>query len=57
MSVYEKALLDPALAFTTPEQVVTSAELSREQKVELLHRCEYDARELEVRREYAFTRS
>jgi hypothetical protein len=42
MSVYEKALLDPASAFTSPEQVLTSAELSREQKIEILHRWEYD---------------
>jgi hypothetical protein len=48
MSVYEKALLDPASAFTSPEQVLTSAELSREQKIEILHRWEYDARQLEV---------
>jgi hypothetical protein len=51
MSVYEKALLDPASAFTMPEQVVTSAELSREQKIEILHRWEYEARELEVAEE------
>ena len=48
MSVYEKALLDPTSAFTSPEQVLTSAELSREQKIEILHRWEYDARALEV---------
>ena len=51
MSVYEKALLDPASAFTSPEQVLTSAELSREQKIEILHRWEYDARQLEVAEE------
>jgi hypothetical protein len=51
MGVYEKALLNPAAAFTTPEQVVTSAELSREQKIEILHRWEYDTRQLEVAEE------
>jgi hypothetical protein len=51
MSVYEKALLDPASAFTMPEQVVTSTELSREQKIEILHRWEYDARQLGVAEE------
>jgi hypothetical protein len=51
VSVYEKALLDPASAFTSPEQVLTSAELSREQKIEILHRWEYDARQLEVAEE------
>jgi hypothetical protein len=48
MSVYEKALPDPASVFTSPEQVLTSSELSREQKIEILHRWEYDARQLEV---------
>ena len=51
MSVYEKTLLDPASAFTSPEQVLTSAELSREQKIEILHRWEYDARQMEVAEE------
>ncbi len=51
MSVYEKALRDPTSAFTSPEQVLTSAELSREQKIEILHRWEYDARALEVAEE------
>ena len=51
ISVYEKALLDPASAFTSPEQVLTSAELSREQKIEILHRWEYDARQMEVAEE------
>ncbi len=51
MSVYEKALLDPASTFPSPEQVLSSAELSREQKIEILHRWEYDARELEVAEE------
>lgn len=51
MSVYEKALLDPTSAFTSPEQVLTSAELSREQKIEILYRWEYDARALEVAEE------
>ena len=46
MSVYEKTLLDPASAFTSPEQVLTSAELSREQKIKILHRWEYDARQM-----------
>ena len=51
MIVYEKALRDPTSAFASPEQVLTSTELSREQKIEVLHRWEYDVRELEVAEE------
>ncbi len=42
----DKALLDPASVFKTPEGVLNSHELSREQKIEILRRWEYDAREL-----------
>ena len=44
----DKALLDPASVFKTPEEVLNSQELSREQKIEILRRWEYEARELEV---------
>jgi hypothetical protein len=47
----EKALLDPGLVFKTPDEVVTSNELSREQKIKILRRWEYDVRELEVAEE------
>ena len=47
----EKALLDPGLVFKTPDEVVISNELSREQKITILRRWEYDARELEVAEE------
>jgi hypothetical protein len=47
----EKALLDPGLVFKTPDDVVISNELSREQKITILRRWEYDARELEVAEE------
>ena len=47
----EKALLDPGLVFKTPDEVVTSDELSREQKIKILRRWEYDVRELEVAEE------
>ena len=47
MSVYEKALLDPTSAFTSPEQVLTSAELSRGagigREVLVRHDCEYSS--------------
>lgn len=44
----EKALLDPGSVFETPEEVVASNELSREQKIKILHRWEFDVRELQV---------
>jgi hypothetical protein len=47
----EKALLDPGLVFKTPDEVVTSDELSQEQKINILRRWEYDVRELEVAEE------
>jgi hypothetical protein len=47
----ERALLDPSSCFDTPEAVVRSPELSRTQKIELLCRWAYDARELAVAEE------
>lgn len=44
----EKAKLDPGLVFKTPAEVVANDELSREQKIDILQRWEYDARELQV---------
>jgi hypothetical protein len=46
-----KALVDPGLVFKTPGEVVASNELSREQKIEILRRWEYDVRELQVAEE------
>jgi hypothetical protein len=51
MTDIEKAWLDPASVFKTPEEVIKSEELSREQKIEILRRWEYDARELQVAEE------
>jgi len=48
MKDIEKALLNPAMVFKTPEEVVDSGDLSREQKIEILRRWEYDVRELQV---------
>jgi hypothetical protein len=45
---FEKALLDPGLVFKTPNEVLTESLLSREQKIKILERWEYDARELQV---------
>jgi hypothetical protein len=47
----EKALLDHGLVFKTPDEVVNSDELSRELKIKILRRWEYDVRELEVAEE------
>lgn len=46
-----RALLDPASFFNTPEDVVRSPEFSRAQKIEILGRWAYDARELSVAEE------
>lgn len=47
----EKALVDPAVVFKAPGEVVASTELSREQKIQILRRWEYDVRELQVAEE------
>jgi hypothetical protein len=47
----ERALLDPASSFDAPKDVVHSPELSRAQKIEVLCRWAYDARELAVAEE------
>lgn len=51
MSKYEQALLDPLSVYEFPMEVVEDAELTREQKIQILHRWEYDARELQVAEE------
>lgn len=47
----EQALLDPATVYASPDAVVDDPSLDREQKIEVLRRWEYDARELEVAEE------
>ncbi len=44
----EKALLNPAAIFKTPQQVIDTKDLSRDQKIEVLRRWEYDIREIQV---------
>jgi len=44
----EKALLDPASIFKYPQQVIDANDLSRDQKIEVLRRWEYDVREIQV---------
>ena len=48
-----KAMLDPTKVFKEPKDVVASNELTRNQKIEILRRWEYDARQLEVAEEEA----
>ncbi|QLH44017.1 MAG: hypothetical protein HWD59_05260 [Coxiellaceae bacterium] len=47
----KQALLDPASLFKSPNAVVESKDLSHEQKIQVLRRWEYDARELQVAEE------
>ncbi len=48
-----KAMLDPTMVFKDPEDVVANVELTRDQKIEILRRWEYDAHQLEVAEEEA----
>ena len=47
------AMLDPTAVFEDPKDVVANDELTRDQKIEILRRWEYDARQLEVAEEEA----
>ena len=49
----KQAMLDPTSVFKDPTEVVSDENLSRDQKIEILHRWEYDARQLEVAEEEA----
>ena len=49
----KKAMLDPTMVFKEPKEVVANDELTRDQKIEILRRWEYDARQLEVAEEEA----
>jgi hypothetical protein len=46
--LYEKALANPADAFETPEAVLETDDLSREEKIEILRRWEYNVSEEDV---------
>ena len=52
---YEKALLDPSSVFSGPEEVLKHPELTRDQKIEILRRWEYDASEVAVAEEEGMT--
>jgi len=45
---FEKAKLNPAAVFKSPQEVVSSQELSREQKIEILRQWEQEAMSMEV---------
>ena len=47
------AMLDPTTVFEDPMEVVANDELTRDQKIEILRRWEYDARQLEIAEEEA----
>ena len=47
------AMLNPARVFKEPKKVVANDELTRDQKIDILRRWEYDARQLEVAEEEA----
>ncbi len=49
----KKAMLNPAMVFKEPKEVIANAELTRDQKIEILRRWEYDAHQLEVAEEEA----
>ncbi len=44
-------MLDPALVFRGPEDLLERDELTREQKIEILHRWKFDAVQLQVAEE------
>ena len=50
-----KAMVDPSKVFNEPNDVVASNELTRDQKIEILRRWEFDARALEVAEDEAGT--
>lgn len=47
----EKALLDPPAVFESPADVLADRTLTKEQKIEILRRWEYDASEVSVAEE------
>lgn len=49
----KKAMLDPLSEFKEPKEVIVNDNLTKEQKIEILNRWKYDARELEVAEEEA----
>jgi hypothetical protein len=52
---FKKAKLNPAAVFKSPQEVVSSQELSREQKIEILRQWEQEAMSMEVADEESMT--
>ena len=50
----KQALIDPASIFPSPEAVLENGDLPDTQKIEILRRWEYDARETQVAEEEGF---
>lgn len=48
---FEQAKLNPAASFKSPDDVVLNADLTSQQKIEILKRWEEDARAIEVAEE------
>jgi hypothetical protein len=44
----KKALLDPSEVFKCPDDILHNRDLSRQQKIDILRRWEYDLRQLQV---------
>jgi len=51
MTDIDQAMTNPVSVFKSPEAVVSAGDLSAKQKIEILRRWEYDARQLEVAEE------
>lgn len=51
MDKFDLALLNPPSVYPLPMDVVKDNSLTREQKIQILHRWEYDARELQIAEE------
>lgn len=49
-----QAMLDPSSVFADPMTLAEDPELSTKQKIEILRRWEYDAREIQVAEEEGF---
>lgn len=45
---FKKALMDPSSFYNHPQDIVKDDDLSRDQKIQLLRRWEYDARDMLV---------
>ncbi len=48
MTDFDRAIKDPADVFERPSDVLEHKDLSREQKIKILHQWEYDALQREV---------